>query len=113
MKKFYYEIKLRLKYLIDGIKTRKEVHLMDQIIYNDELYFVNNGTLYDGDGHRLWSVIKVGPFDENGRKESLHLQESQFRKARTWANFARGILHNYWFQMTYWHSINMRKVLEY
>lgn len=36
MKKLYYDLKLKLGYLVKGIRTRKQIHLMDIVVYKNE-----------------------------------------------------------------------------
>jgi hypothetical protein len=112
MKKLYYNLKLRLKYLIGGIKTRKQIHLMDIVTYNNKEWFVNNAIRYCGQCQtKLYDLIENIPYDENNKREIALVSESKVKKVKNWDNFKRGIFHNYDFNMLYWHDINLRNLL--
>lgn len=57
MKRFIIDKLLKAQYIWSGIKTLNQLHLMDDVIYNNEKYFVNNmvsccgqcGTVIHGD----------------------------------------------------------------
>ena len=113
MKKVYYDLKLRVSYLIRGIKTRKKIHLMDIVRYDDKEWFVNNAIRSCGQcRERLYDLIENIPFNENNKREIIRASATNIVKVRNWSNFKRGIFCVYDFQMFYWHDINLRKSME-
>ena len=104
IKRKYYDLKLKAGYIITGIKTVKIVHLMDDVVYKGERYFVNNGTSYP-----KWDLIK---FTDPYPRKSILVHQDDFKKEKSWANLKRGIFSNYEFQMSYWHKIDLRKLME-
>lgn len=113
MEKLYFDLKLKISYLIKGIKTRKEIHLMDIVIYKNEEWFVNNAIRSCGQcGERLYDLVKNVPFDEKGKRECAKVSQSNMRKIKNWFNFKRGILNVYNFNMTYWHNTNLEKLMK-
>lgn len=107
MKKKYYDLKLKISYLIRGIRSRKTLHLMDIVTYRGKEYFVNNGT-----GRPLWDLVENVSFDKNGKRKSVVAHEDEIKKIMCWKNFKRGIFSVYDFNMLYWHKINLRQLLE-
>jgi len=112
MKKTYYDLKLKLSYLIKGIKSRKEIHIMDIVKYDNKEWFVNNAISSCGQcGERLYDLLENVPFDENGKRKKVSVSKSKIVKVKNWSNFKIGIFNVYEFNMNYWHDINLRKML--
>lgn len=112
MKKIYYDLKLRIKYICQGIKTRKEFHINDIVGYKGIAYFVSNANKTDSNRVRIYKLVEDVPFDENGKRKSIEVKEYEIYKVKCWSNFKRGLLSVYNFNMTYWHDINLRKMIE-
>lgn len=113
MKKKYYSLILKIKYLISGIRTRKKLHLIDKVKYKDGKYIVTNMVTYCGQcGTWLIDIVEDIPLDGNGKRKNLQVPIHELKKMRTWKNFKRGILNTYDFNMRYWHEINIRKRME-
>jgi hypothetical protein len=113
VKRLYYDFKLKLTYLIKGIRTRNEIHLGDIVFYEGKEWFVNNAIKSCGQcGERLYDLIENVPYDENKKREKISVGKSNIKKIKNWSNFKQGIFNVYDFNMTYWHDINLRKLLE-
>lgn len=112
MRKLYYDFKFKLRYIMRGIKTRKEFHIGDIVAYKGIAYFISNAVKRDHNGVRIYKLVENVPFDESGKRKSIEVNEKEIYKVKCWSNFKRGIMSVYNFNMTYWHEINLRKVLE-
>lgn len=113
MKRLYYDLKLKLSYLVKGIKSRNSIHLMDTVTYEGKEWFVNNAVRYCGQCRTLiYDLVENVPFDENGKRKTASASAYKVKKVKNWRNFKRGIFSVYDFQMSYWHSINLRKLME-
>lgn len=113
MKRFYYDLKLKLGYLIQGIKTRNDIHLMDIVVYKEKEYFVNNATKYCGQCMTpIYDLIENVPYEENSKRELVSASAYYVKKVKNWSNFKRGIFAAYDFQMLYWHDMNLRELME-
>ena len=76
------------------------------------LELVNNAIRSCGQcGERLYDLIENVSFNKNSMRESAKASKSKIRKVRNWSNFKRGIFNVYEFNMTYWHDINLRKLI--
>lgn len=109
MKRIYIELKLRIRYIVRGIQTRKELHIGDVVGYKGVRYFINNANKTDTNGVRIYDLVEDVPFDENGERSSIQLKEHQIYKVKCWSNFKRGIMSVYDFNMQCWHKINLKK----
>lgn len=111
MKRKYYDLKLKIGYIIQGIKTRKEFHIGDIVGYKGISYFINNAIKTDSKGVRIYDLVENVPFDENGKRRCIEVKEYEIYKVKCWDNFKRGIMSVYDFNMHYWHDLNLRKML--
>ena len=113
MKRLYYDFKLKLSYLIKGIKTRKEIHIMDVVTYDGKEWFVNNAIRSCGQcGEKLYDLVEDVPFDKDGKRITAKVSKSNIKKVKNWSNFKIGIFSVYDFNMLYWHYTNLRKLLD-
>lgn len=75
--------------------------------------FINNAIRCCGQcGEKLYDLVKNVPFDEDNKRETAKASQSKIRKVKNWSNFKRGIFNVYDFNMTYWHSIKLRELME-
>lgn len=112
MKKLYYDLKLKIGYLIKGIKTRNSIHLGDIVIYKNKEWFVNNAIRSCGQCRtRLYDLIENIPYDGNRIREFVSAPEPEVKKVKNWNNFKRGIFNVYDFNMLYWHEINLNRLM--
>lgn len=110
MKKLYYDLKLKLSYLINGIKTRNTIHLGDIVIYKNKEWFVNNAIRSCGQCRtRLYDLVENTPYGTI--RKSISAPEHEIKKVRSWDNFKRGIFNVYDFNMLYWHEINLNRLM--
>lgn len=112
MRKLYYDLKLRFNYLYKGIKTRKEFHINDIVGYKGVAYFISNADKSDSKGNRIYKLVENTPYDLNNKRSVIEVKECEIYKVKCWSNFKRGLFSVYHFNMTYWHYINLREVLE-
>lgn len=112
MRKTYYDLKLKLRYIIQGIKTRKDLHIGDIVGYKGIAYFIRNANKTDSKGVRIYKLIEDVPFDENGKRKFIEVKEHEIYKVKCWSNLKRGIMSVYNFNMDYWHNINLKKMLD-
>lgn len=109
MKHLYYDLKLKLSYLIKGIKTRNTIHLMDTVTYKDKEWFVNNAIKSCGQCRTpLYDLVENVPFDRDGKRATASASEYEIKKIKNWSNFKIGIWNVYDFNMTYWHNTKLR-----
>lgn len=90
--------RLKLKYILLGIKNIFRINILDIVIYNNKRYFVNNGTSIP-----IWDLIEVDT------REHKRVNSNEFKKEFSIRNIKNAIKGTYNFHMGYWHSINMRK----
>ena len=101
----------RWKAFIYSLKGFREIHLMDNVIYNGELYFVNNAIKNRDDGTRLYDILKK-QWNEDGTRDAACVPASEFVKAKNWPTFKNSCLSYYRWYMTYWYILDVRKKLE-
>jgi hypothetical protein len=83
---------------------------MDTVTYKNKEWFVNNAIHSCGQCRtRLYDLIENIPY---GIRQSTSAPEPEVKKIKNWNNFKRGIFSVYDFNMLYWHSINLRKLME-
>lgn len=92
------DIRLKLKYILLGIKNIFRINILDIVIYDNRKYFVNNGTSMP-----VWDLIEL---DTRDRKR---VNSKDFKKEISIRNIKNAIKGTYNFHMGYWHKINMRK----
>lgn len=97
---------LRWKHFWHSVSRFKDFHLADDVIYNNERYFINNGTTYDENGIHLWDICRK---DEDGVGVSMAVPESDLKKAKTWFNFKNSLLSYYNWYMQYWYKLDVNK----
>ena len=97
---------LRWKHFWHSVSRFKDFHLADDVIYNNEHYFINNGTTYDGNGIHLWDICRK---DEDRVGVSIAVPESDLKKAKTWFNFKHSLLSYYKWYMQCWYKIDVNK----
>ena len=57
VKRIYIELKLRIRYLVRGIQTRKDLHIGDIVGYKGVIYFINNANKTDTNGDRIYGLV--------------------------------------------------------
>lgn len=101
---------LRWNAFVRSLKCFKDIHLMDNVIYNGELYFVNNAVKCRDDGTRLYDILKE-QWNEDGKRDAACVPASEFKKAKNWCTFKNSYLFLYKHYMTYWYIMDVRKKL--
>ena len=84
----------------------KIFHILNDVIYNNERYFINNGTTYDENGVHLWDICRK---NLDGVSVSIAVPESDLKKAKTWFNFKHSLLSYYKWYMQCWYKIDVNK----
>lgn len=84
---------------------------MDDVQYNGEQYFINNGTLYDEFRNHYWTIVKE-EYNSDGTREKYHVLDSEIRRAFTWFNFKNALFSHYKWWKDYWYWIELRKMME-
>ena len=89
-----------------GIDKKYIAEQLDDVIYNNERYFINNGTTYDENGVHLWDIYRK---NLDGVSVSIVVPESDLKKAKTWFNFKHSLLSYYKWYMQCWYKIDVNK----
>ena len=79
MNKIVCSLYLKSKHMLISIKQCNQLHLMDDVWYQGERCFLNNGTGYDIDGNHLWSILKKD-LNENGTRDGWDVKDSEIKK---------------------------------
>ena len=111
MNKIVCSLYLKSKHILISIKQCNQLHLMDDVWYQGERCFLNNGTRYDIDGNHLWSILKKD-LNENGTRDGWDVKDSEIKKMFTLFNIKNSLFYHYNWWKRSWYSIDLRKMME-
>lgn len=107
MKKLLYGVFLRIRALVISIKQVNKVHLMDQVIYDGKECFVNNGA-----SAPVWDLCEEAVNLHTGKRNTYKVHEKDFKKVRSLKNLKNDLFYHYNWYMTYWYSIDLRRLCD-
>jgi hypothetical protein len=107
MKRFWCSLQLKVKNLLISVKECNKHHLMDEVWYQGERYFINQGNLYDERGNHYWEIVK-----SDGIREQHRVQDHEIKRVFTWWNIKNALFHHYKWWKSYWYWIDLRKMME-
>lgn len=110
-KTWFIGLPLRIKNLVISYKQRKQYHLMDNVIYQGKICFINNGTRHSSEGVHIWDICEKNIKDD-GTRNSYAVPESELYRPLTWFNFWNARLFHYKWYMGSWYSIDVNKKLQ-
>jgi len=99
LKYWLYDKKLKVEYIVQGIKNIYSINLGDIVIYDGKRYFVNNGA-----SSPTWDLLEL---ESN---EHIRVNSKDFKKEISIRNIKNAIRSTYRFQIGYWHRIRMDKL---
>ena len=103
IKKVFCEIYFRIRYLAVALRSANDYHLMDDVIYKDKRYFINNGT-----SAPIWDLCEC---EKNYPRDCPRVHQDEFRKELSWWNIKNSVGAIYGWYMRNWHGINMRNAM--
>lgn len=107
-KTWFIGLPIRLKHLWISIKDAKNIHLMDEVIYNSKKCFVNNGIRYNENGERLWDILEK-EWNTDGTRNKYLATDDELVKVKNWTTLKNSCLSHYRWYMTYWYQIELRE----
>lgn len=110
MKKMLYSFWLKGKNLLCSFKEWRQIHLMDEVIYQDRRCFVNNGTRYNEHGEHLWDIVECEE-NENGRHNVYYIRECEIYRVFSWRNIKNALFSRYNWWKKYWYKIDLDKLV--
>lgn len=93
------------------MKQCTQRHLMDEVRYNGEHYFINNGNLYDEHGNHYWTILKK-EWNADGTREKHYVQDHEIKRILTWFNIKNALFSHYRWWKDYWYLIDLRAMME-
>ena len=102
---------MKTKHLVKSILQFHKPHLMDDVWYNGEKCFLNNGIKGDGEGGILWNVVKK-EWNNDGTRNSWEVPTKQIKKNWTWFTFCNSLFYYYRWWKKCWYQIDLAKRLE-
>ena len=107
MKRFWCSLRLKFKNLLISFKECNKHHLMDEVWYQGERYFINQGNLYDEHDNHYWEIVK-----SDGIREQHRVQDHEIKRVFTWWNIKNALFSHYRWWKDYWYWIDLRKMME-
>ena len=111
MKRLWCSLSLKFKHLIISIKECNKRHLMDDVWYRGEHYFINNGNRYDEYGNHYWTILKKD-WNFDGTREKYYVQDHEIKRMFTWSNIKNALFSHYRWWKDYWYRIDLGKMME-
>lgn len=110
MKREMCSIYLKIKNLIKSMGQFNEIHLMDQVIYNNQKCFINNGTMYDEKGVHLWEVCPE-KINSDGKRSTFYAKSDELKRVFSWFNIKNALFSYYEWWNQYWYQIELRRMM--
>lgn len=105
MKKLFFSIYLKTKNLVLSIKQFNKFHIMDKVIYDGKVCFINNGTSYP-----MWDICEEEP-KKDGTRNCYCVHETKLKKIICKSNIKNDLFYHYIWWKKYWYEIDLRKML--
>lgn len=85
-----------------SFRIAHKIHLMDDVIYDGKLCFVNNGI-----SAPIWDLCEKA-LKEDGTRNTYRVHEDDFRKIFSLWNIKNGLFSLHQWYMDYWYEIHLR-----
>lgn len=104
-------LKLNVEHLIISFSQLNNFHLCDDVWYNGERYFINNGNRYDENNNHLWTIVKK-EWNDDGSRDSVNVRENEIRKVFNLFNLKNGLFSHYKWWKIFWSTVEIQNIAD-
>lgn len=105
MKKLYFMTILWITSIFRSVRDFRSIHLMDYVVYDGKLLFVNNGRSCP-----KWDLLSIN-WNPDGTRTGYLIHQDEFRKL-FWRNLKHDLFFIHKWYMTSWFSLDLREKLK-